>query len=103
MMIFLCSDKYYTNILRLYRLNSPVIEIVSQFSVTRLEKQVVFNVRVLHDLSQIKHIKMGLFGENQGIFDNLFHPCWTIIVHESVVAVSGAESLISIMAQNGRI
>ena len=53
---------------------------------------------VLHDLSQIKHVKVGLFRENQRIFDHLFHPAWAVIVHESVVTVRSAESLIRIVA-----
>lgn len=63
-MVYKFSDEHNANVVRIDRLYAPIVEIVSQFAIACLKKQVIFNLRVLHDFCEIKNVKFVLFSQN---------------------------------------
>ena len=89
-----CSNKDDTDLVRWHSLNAPVVEIVGEFAVAWLEDEVAFHEAVLQHLCHVEYVKVVLLGQNEGVANQLLHPCLVISLHEVVVGVRGVDLVV---------
>lgn len=59
--------QHQTDLIRLHRRTLPVVQVVLQFTVPDAELKLLQELAVLHDIERIEHVKVGLFGADQGV------------------------------------
>ena len=97
------SDEYNADLVGFNRLNTPVVEVVGQFSITRLEDEVAPDDAVLQNLSHIENIKVGRLGKDERIPNQLLHASSIVALDKVVVRIGGVDLVVVGVIENGRV
>ena len=89
-----CSNKDDTDLVRWHSLNAPVVEIVGELAVAWLEDEVTFHEAVLQDFSHVEYVEVVGLCEDEGVANELLHPCLIITFHEVIVGVGGVDLVV---------
>ena len=81
-------------------MNAPVVEVVSEFAVARLEEQIALDEAVLQHFRQVEHVEVVLLGQDQCVAHQLVHAPLVVVLHEVVVGVRGVDLVVMRVLQD---